>query len=64
MSKPKFRKGQVVFVKTEGEYMRMVCVNSAERPENARLFNPRWGGMELHHLKELRPLTRRERGGV
>jgi hypothetical protein len=64
--KPKFRRGEVVFAKADGEYVRVVEIGPSRRlgSANIRCFNPRWGGDEVHLKTGVRPLTRREKGGA
>ena len=59
----KFKVGQVVFAKIEGEYVRVVRVGPAQDLEmqEVETFNPRWGGKEIIRAKHLRNLTEKER---
>lgn len=57
--KPSLQKGQVVFAKESGEYMRVLRV--LLETKSVELFNPRWGGREIHTLNTVRPLTAKEK---
>lgn len=59
MRKISYVRGQVVYVKSEGEYMRFLFLIGFKE---ATLFNPRWAGKEIHPLNQIRPLTSREKG--
>jgi hypothetical protein len=62
--KAKFKVGQVVFAKEDGEYIRVIRIGPTQDlgMQQIRCFNSRWGGDEVHQAKHLRPLTARERG--
>lgn len=56
-----YKSGEVVYVKSDDEYMRFISIFDVAKKE-ALLYNPRWDGREIHKFSDIRILTEIEKG--